>query len=134
MAPPPEAGVTSSVDREKIRSLRERVEAQPHDQRGMLARELFAEVERAWNERQASIRAQLESICRKEYLSDEDVAKVLAAHDRGETVGFEEGDFPCPACGGKGSEWVPGCIGGRLEECGKCHGRRKVHFRVKVPA
>ena len=118
------------MDAGKLADLRRRVADEPHDARGRLVRELLAHVEAGHEQERRQDRARLWDVCAREHLDGDELLDGLAAFDRGETIGFEEGgEYPCRACDGTGAR--PSSV--RVEDCPRCWGRGKVDFRIVVP-
>jgi len=111
-------------------ALRSRVEAEPNDERGKLARVLMLEVDRLHNEKQQEVRAQLIwSLTRNHHLTSEEALRYV---DTKPLPTFQMERGPCRACRGSGATYEMGCIGGRHKKCDTCKGRG-THTRLRLP-
>lgn len=111
-------------------ALRARVDAEPDDDRGRLARTLMAEVDRLNESINRRARADLlNSLVTGHHLSLENANRYIDTRPM-PTFQMEKG--PCRACDGHGSRFEPGCIGGRHTSCKRCHGRGST-TRLRLP-
>jgi len=118
------------MDEAERDALRARVEAEPADARGELARTLMVEVDRLCKQKDARDRASfIESLMVGEHLSREDAERYV---DMGGKPLPQMEMGPCRACRGHGSEHETGCLGGRWEKCSSCQGRG-VRMRLRLP-
>jgi len=120
------------MEKKELEVLRTKVAAEPLDERGALSRALLAEVDRLTEVLDGRERAAfIQTVQHTQHLSEEEATRFVDwIHLHPTDLHYEKG--PCRACGGKGSDFEPGCIGGHWEKCKHCHGRRTV-TRLRLP-
>jgi hypothetical protein len=118
------------MNNEERAALRARVDAEPDDERGQLARTLMALIDRMHEKSEAEARASLiQMLVRQDHISLEEATRYV---DTKPMPAFEHEFGPCRACDGRGSAFEPGCIGGRWKRCDACRGRGK-RKRLRLP-
>jgi hypothetical protein len=116
----------TAADRETLRA---RVQAEPADARGDLARALMAEVDRLHEQKEQQDRtALIASYTQGHHLTIEEATRYV---DLRPSPRFEFEHGPCRACKGTGGR-ESGCFGGKWSVCGHCHGRGKC-TRLRLP-
>ena len=111
-------------------ALRARVQAQPADTRGELARTLMAEIDRLYAEKDERDRTSLiGSLVHGEHITYEEAVRYV---DTKPLPKLEMEMGPCRACGGCGISSDPVCMGGRWTRCESCSGDR-TRMRLRLP-
>ena len=108
------------MTKDELDTLRKRVENEPGDERGALARILMGEIDRMTGEREARSRtALIETLKSSWNLTTEDATRYVDTVPM-PVFGLKHGK--CRACRGRGTKVESGCMGGRVVNCDVCSG------------